>query len=80
MTEKSMSERVADLESQVSNLARSHEAMEKFNKSVEGLLDAFQALQGAWKVLEFVGKLAKPLALLGALGAAASLYWSKLKS
>ena len=80
MTEKSMSERVADLESQVNSLARSHEAMEKFNKSVEGLLDAFQALQGAWKVLEFIGKLAKPLALLGALGAAASLYWSKLKS
>ena len=80
MAEKSMSERVADLESQVNSLARSHEAMEKFNKSVEGLLDAFQALQGAWKVLEFIGKLAKPLALLGALGAAASLYWSKLKS
>ena len=80
MTEKSMSDRVADLESQVNSLARSHEAMEKFNKSVEGLLDAFQALQGAWKVLEFIGKLAKPLAFLGALGAAASLYWSKLKS
>lgn len=80
MAEKSMSERVADLESQVNSLARSHEAMEKFNKSVEGLLDAFQALQGAWKVLEFIGKLAKPLAFLGALGAAASLYWSKLKS
>lgn len=80
MTEKSMSERVDDLESQVNNLARSHEAMEKFNKSVEGLLDAFQALQGAWKVLEFIGKLAKPLAFLGSLGAAASLYWSKLKS
>ena len=80
MTEKSMSDRVAELESQVNNLARSHEAMEKFTEKVEGLLEAFQALQGAWKVLELVGKLAKPLAFLGALGAAASLYWSKLKS
>lgn len=80
MTEKSMSDRVAELESQVSSLTRSHEAMEKFTEKVEGLLEAFQALQGAWKVLEFVGKLAKPLALIGAFGAAVSLYWSKLKS
>lgn len=80
MTEKSMSDRVAELESQVSNLTHSHEAMEKFTEKVEGLLDAFQALQGAWKVLEFIGKLAKPLAIIGAGCAAVSLYWSKLKS
>jgi hypothetical protein len=77
---KSMEDRIDELESQVDKLARSHEVMEKFISKVDGLLSAFQALQGAWRVLEFIGKLAKPLAFLGAVCAAIGVYFSKLKS
>ena len=75
-----MEARLDELEEQVAGLKRSHETQEKFIESVEGLLAAFQALQGAWKVLEFIGKLAKPVAFIGAFFGAIGLYWSKLKS
>jgi len=78
--EKSMEARMEELETKVAHLTQSKETMEKFIEKVEGLLEAFQALQGAWKVLEFIGKLAKPIAFLGAFLGALSLYWSKLKS
>ena len=75
-----MEARLEELENKVAHLAQSRETMEKFIEKVEGLLEAFQALQGAWKVLEFIGKLAKPIALIGAFFGALGLYWSKLKS
>lgn len=75
-----METRIEELEGKVANLTRSHETQEKFIKSVEGLLEAFQALQGAWKVLEFFGKLAKPVALFGTFIGAVALFLSQRKS
>ena len=43
------------------------------------LLDAFDALQGAFKVLGWIGKAAKPLGWIAAVIAAAAGVWSHIK-
>ena len=41
---------------------------------------AFAAAQGAFKVLEMLGKLAKPLLWLGGLFVAAAAFWDSFRS
>ena len=43
----------------------------------EELLSAFQALQGFWKVLAFIGKLAKPITAIAAMFAAFHIFVKK---
>ncbi len=43
------------------------------------LLEMLRAAKGAWQVLEFVGKLAKPVGAVVALAAAVVTFWSSLK-
>ena len=44
------------------------------------LLDAFHSFKGAMKVLEWVGKAAKPLGWVIAMCAAFAAFWTSLKS
>lgn len=62
-------ERVVSLEHKVDGL----------KSETAGLVAAFNAAQGAFTVLEFLAKLAKPLLFIGALGAAVVAMWDHLK-
>lgn len=79
-----MEEKVLELEKRVEALEISHEQYAKdaaeFNKNVKGLIEAFKALQGAWTVLEFIGKAAKPIAWIGALVGSVALFLGQRKS
>lgn len=43
------------------------------------LLEFFTAMKGAFKVLNWVGKVAKPLAAIVMLGGACVAFWTALK-
>ena len=43
--------------------------------SVVEILDTFNSLKGFWKVLEFVGKAAKPILWIGGTSTIVVLWW-----
>lgn len=47
--------------------------------NTKDVTEAFNAAQGAFKVLETLGRFAKPLLWLGGLLAAVVVFWSDLK-
>ena len=49
-------------------------------KSTREVVNAFTAAQGAFTVLEWVAKVAKPLLWIGGLVAAAGVAWSNFRS
>ena len=60
------------LEGNVDNHA---EQLTRIEKNTAELIETFQAFQGAWKVLNWIGKLAKPIAVISAMSAAVALYF-----
>ena len=44
------------------------------------LLEAFRSFKGAMKVLEWIGKAAKPLGYVVGLGASVAAFWAAMKS
>ena len=44
------------------------------------LLEAFRSFKGAMKVLEWIGKAAKPLGYVVGLGASIAAFWTAVKS
>lgn len=44
------------------------------------LLEAFRSFKGAMKVLEWIGKAAKPLGYVVGLGASVAAFWTAMKS
>ncbi len=63
-------ERVVSLEHKVDGL----------KSETAGLVAAFNAAQGAFVVLEFLAKLAKPLLWIGGLVGAVTVVWQNWKS
>lgn len=53
--------------------------VDRIEKNTEGVVKAFEAAQGAFAVLEWLGKLAKPILWIGGLVTAAGLIWQNLK-
>jgi len=51
----------------------------QLESSTADVVSAFSAMQGGFKVLETIGKLGKPFAVLGAVGAGIALAWFKFK-
>lgn len=47
------------------------EQLNRIEKNTSELIETFQAFQGAWKVLNWIGKAAKPIALVSAFCAGA---------
>lgn len=47
------------------------EQLNRIEKNTAELIETFQAFQGAWKVLNWIGKAAKPIAVLSAVFATA---------
>lgn len=52
----------------------------ELQRKTEHVVTAFDAAEGAFKVLEFVGKLAKPLIWVGLAGGVAIAGWQGFKS
>lgn len=44
------------------------------------LLEAFRSFKGAMKVLEWIGKAAKPIGYIAGLGASVAAFWAAMKS
>lgn len=72
-----MQDRIDDHERRLKTLEGERVALveqsNRIEENTQELLSTFNALKGAWVVLNFIGKLAKPLAVIGAL---AGFYFS----
>lgn len=49
------------------------------NRNTEGVVRAFEAAQGAFTVLEWLARLAKPILWLMASSAAIAIWWQTVK-
>lgn len=54
--------------------------IERIDRNTESVVNAFNAAAGAFKVLEFLGKLAKPVLLVGAVLGAIGIAWQNFRS
>jgi hypothetical protein len=74
MTEKEMLDKIVALETRVGtleDLQTTHMGQTaEIKKDTAELVAIFEALAGFWRVLEFIGKLSKPIAVVGAIFAA----------
>ncbi len=53
--------------------------VDKIEKNTETVVAAFAAAHGAFKALEFLGKLAKPILLIGAFITAVGVVWTNYR-
>lgn len=60
-------------------LAENTAATKRIEANTAGMLEFFQAAQGAFKVLHWIGKAARPVGYIAAAGAGIVGFWSALK-
>lgn len=60
-------------------LLKVEEKVERIEKNTQSVVEAFNAAAGAFRVLEFLGKLAKPILWVGGIVTAISVGWEHLK-
>lgn len=53
--------------------------VERIDKNTQVVVAAFGVAEGAFRVLEFIGKLAKPLLWIGAVITAVGVAWEHLR-
>ncbi len=53
--------------------------VDKIESNTEGMVAAFNAAQGAFTVLEWLAKIAKPMLIVGGFLAAIAAAWSNIK-
>jgi hypothetical protein len=53
--------------------------VDRIDKATSDVVSAFNAAQGAFVVLEWLGKLAKPILWIGGLVTAAGIIWQNIK-
>lgn len=53
--------------------------VDELHAETRGVVQAFQAAAGAFTVLEWVGKAAKPILFLVALAGVVGVWWTQLK-
>lgn len=53
--------------------------VDDIDRNTKGLVEAFNAMQGAFKVLGWIAAAAKPILWIGGLIVAAGAFWSSLK-
>ena len=77
------SERMAaierDLKAATQGLHEERQELHERNQQMADLLEFFTAMKGAFKVLNWVGKVAKPLAAIVMLGGACVGFWTAIK-
>lgn len=70
-------DRVGNLER---GLAENTEATKRIESNTSELIDAFESLKSAFKVLNWIGKIAKPVGYMAGAVAAVIGMWTALKS
>ena len=70
ITHKEIYERLVTLETKV----------DRIDENTSGMVTAFQAASGAFTVLEFIAKLAKPVLWIIGVGAAIAALWDSIKT
>ena len=60
-------------------LAENTNATKRIEANTAEMLDVFESWKGAMKVLNWIGKAAKPLGYLVGLGASIAAFWAALK-
>ncbi|MGU3628004.1 hypothetical protein [Comamonas sp. C24C] len=77
------SERMAaierDLKAATQGLHEVRQELHQRNQQMADLLEFFTAMKGAFKVFNWVGKVAKPLAAIVMLGGACVAFWTAVK-
>lgn len=62
------------------SLKKNTEATERVETNTSDLVDLFVSFKGAFKVLEVLGKLAKPLGAIVGLGVAVAAAWTAFRT
>jgi hypothetical protein len=79
----SLEDEVARLSSRVSSMEEDLKdntaATTRVEKNTEDLVAAFEALKGAFKVLEIIGKVGKPVLIIAGIPAAVAAIWALAK-
>lgn len=61
-------------------LAENTNATKRIEASTAEMLDVFESWKGAMKVLNWIGKAAKPIGYVVGLGASIAAFWAALKA
>ena len=61
-------------------LAANTETIEQIKTDTAEMLSVFESWKGAMKVMEMIGKLAKPLGYIVGFGASVAAFWAAVKS
>lgn len=70
----------AKVASMEDNMERNACVIAKIDASTSGIVEAFQALEGGVKVMQWIGKLAKPIGWIVAMCTAIAVAWTKLRN
>ncbi len=61
-------------------LAENTAATKRIESNTSEIIDLFDSFKGAMKVLEGIGKLAKPMSYIAALAASVAAVWAAIKT
>ena len=61
-------------------LAKNAETIKKIKTDTADMLEVFESWKGAMRVMEMLGKLAKPLGYIVGFGASVAAFWASMKS
>ena len=61
-------------------LAENTETIKEIKTDTADMLEAFESWKGAMRVMEMIGKLAKPLGYIVGFGASVAAFWASMKS
>ena len=61
-------------------LAENTETINEIKTNTADMLEVFESWKGAMRVMEMLGKLAKPLGYIVGFGASVAAFWAALKS
>lgn len=83
MNDEQLNSGLGELRDRVGHLERqmtvNTEATRRIETNTADLIDLFNSFRGGFKVLEYIGKLAKPLGAIIAMIAAIAGLWATLK-
>ena len=61
-------------------LAENTETINEIKTNTADMLEVFESWKGAMKVMEMIGRLAKPLGYIVGFGASVAAFWAAMKS
>ena len=61
-------------------LAENTETIKQIKTDTADMLEVFESWKGSMRVMEMIGKLAKPLGYIVGLGASIAAFWAAMKS